>query len=419
MVTMAEGGKKLLEALKGTGVETEEDLATYMLDYLKLVGKVPYKGKESEQTDTDKHDGNPKAQGKGEAHEYTGGYRQPPKLSNFSGDPSAKGEVSFDHWRWEVDCHVHDALYSSDAIRQAIRKSLKGNAGGIAKRLGADASIKEILGKLDTVYGTVESGESLLAEFYAATQDKKEDVAAWSCRLEDLLEKAEEASQQSPRSPEEREMILRSRFWMGLQQQLKDSSRHKYDTIQNYDKLRVEIRQIEHEHRLRDNQGKDTKGSGQAQVKMSAAAAASSTDAAAAAEQDSFKRLEAMVQKLSHQVNNMQNDFKDLKQKQSGNEGKQDSTSQQTWGNKGPSEQKENTSKGRTSQGKGGGGQTQGSGKTHEPFTCYKCGGHGHMKRDCPSKSVPTCWDCKEVGHTKYNCPHSLNEEKPLSGGRQ
>lgn len=308
-----------------------------MLDFLKSAGKLPTLVKEdSEIPEKLVQESNTGESGHSEPEilavkntarddRQTGGnYRQPSKLSNFSGDPNNKGEVSFDQWRWEVECHIHDALHSADSIRQAMRKALKGNAGGIAKRLGADASIQEILGKLDTVYGTVECGESLLAEFYAASQDKKEDVAAWSCRLEDLLDKAEEASLQQSRTAHERESMLRSRFWMGLQQNLKDSSRHKYDTIQNYDKLRVEIRQIEHEYKVKDKQGKD-KGGSQAQVRMSAADAATGNEEAT--EQDSFRKLEAMVKKLTNQVGNMQNEFKNWKQKGNSNEGKVGTTS--------------------------------------------------------------------------------------------
>lgn len=176
--------------------------------------------------------------------------------------------------------------------------------------------------------------------------------------------------------------------------------------------MRVEVRLIEHEHRLRDKQAKDTKGSNQAQVKMSAAAAPSSEEAE---DENPIKKIEAMVNKLSHQVNNMQSELKTLKQREQGRDSKQDPSSQ---GNRGVQKHEGNSSKGGPDKKDG---ETRSQGKAREPFTCYKCGGQGHLKRDCPSKTVPTCWDCKEVGHTKYNCPHAqdLNGNKPLSGGRQ
>lgn len=410
---MADQGEKLAQALKGLGVEleTDEDLENYMLDFLKSTGKIPA-AKEKQNLDKGGEAKDPNLQGKAAASQDAGSNRQRPWLSNFSGDSAAKGEVSFDQWKWEVECLIHDALHSSDSIRQAVRKSLKGHAGGIAKRLGPDASTQQILKKLCTVYGTVESGESLLAEFYAATQDKKECVGAWSCRLEDLLDKAEEASQQSSQSPE-RERVLRSRFWMGLQQQLKDSSRHKFeDKTTSYDELRVEVRQIEHEHKLREKQNKDTRGNSQAQVRMSAAAATAPNEEVEDRD-PATNKLEALVNRLSQQFDHMQKEFDNFRERKETNQGPP------SQGNKGSSKQKDRNH-GDASQDKGN-GQSQNSGNSGEPFTCYNCGGVGHLKRDCPSKKVPTCWDCNERGHTKYNCPHSqnLNADKPLSGGRQ
>ena len=45
-------------------------------------------------------------------------------------------------------------------------------------RLAPVAGIPDILNKLDVVYGTVERGEALLGDFYAASQGKHEDVVA-------------------------------------------------------------------------------------------------------------------------------------------------------------------------------------------------------------------------------------------------
>ena len=45
------------------------------------------------------------------------------------------------------------------------------------KRLGPDASVRQILSKFEGVYGAVEAGEHTLAEFYSAKQKVGEDVS--------------------------------------------------------------------------------------------------------------------------------------------------------------------------------------------------------------------------------------------------
>jgi hypothetical protein len=44
--------------------------------------------------------------------------------------------------------------------------------------------------------------------------------------------------------------MLKSKFWSGLRQELKDVSGFKYETIGDFDKLRVELRKIEREHQV-------------------------------------------------------------------------------------------------------------------------------------------------------------------------
>ena len=100
-----------------------------------------------------------------------------PKVSCFSGDVS-KQDTSYDLWRYEVDCLIKEK-YSEEAIAQAIRRSLRGDAGKVAMRLGPEAKVDDILDKMESVFGSLERGEKVLEEFYSSTQRKDEDSMAW------------------------------------------------------------------------------------------------------------------------------------------------------------------------------------------------------------------------------------------------
>ena len=176
-----------------------------------------------------------------DASEYAHAYAYIPRISIFSG--SAKGATSFDIWRYEINClKTH---YSENVIRQAIRRSLRGEASKAIMCLGPNASVTEILHKMDSIYGIVERQEKLLGEFYSAKQNDDETVADWSCRLEELLGKVDRIS---PIDLAQKDDMLRNVFWHGLCRPLKDTSGHKFDSATSFDELRIAIRQIECSH---------------------------------------------------------------------------------------------------------------------------------------------------------------------------
>jgi hypothetical protein len=92
-----------------------------------------------------------------------------------------------------------------------------------------------------------------MAKFCSAKQEDTEDVTQWSCRLEDILGRVMEQGLISHYDSNE---MLRSEFWAGLRQDLKDTLGFKYEMVKDFDKLRVELRKIEREHKL---PAKDTK----------------------------------------------------------------------------------------------------------------------------------------------------------------
>ena len=179
------------------------------------------------------------------------GYK--PTISPFFGSTTAG--TTYDIWRYEVKCLIVQK-YTHDIIKEAIRRSLKGEAIHIVKRLGPEATIDDIVERMDSIYGSVEPKEALLGQFYTARQEDHEDVAAWGCRLEDILNKAK---QRGKVRDEDANDMLTSKFFEGLRPQLKDISRYKKDTIQDFDAFLKAVRIIEQEHNLRPVKQPSTK----------------------------------------------------------------------------------------------------------------------------------------------------------------
>lgn len=261
-----------------------EDLQDWMVTYLAAQGKLPVAKEEPEQTFGDMDEEHGDEEFKTKRPQSGTGYQQTPRLATFSGDGD-KSDASFDLWKFEVDCLIKAGVLSEAVICQAAH---------IVKRLGAEASIQRIMRKLEDVYGVVDAGETLLAEFYGAKQGKEEDVTSCGCRLEDLLDRATEQSQVKEKDTNE---MLRSRFWGGLHQRLKDASRHKFDIIKDFDQLRKEIRSIEREYTLAEETGEAQR---KAHLKM-CAVTGDETDTS------TVKKLEGIVYKLSNQVDAMHN----------------------------------------------------------------------------------------------------------------
>lgn len=164
-----------------------------------------------------------------------------PKVPIFSGQEQ-KGDVSFNVWRYEVRCLMKDISLPETVLLQAVRQSLKGTAREMLIPLGENATARDILRKLDGLYGNVESDEATLQKFYTEAQQDGESVTAYACRLETLLHASIDSGYIDGIA---KETMLRSKFWTSLNERLKTQTRHKYESIKSFDLLVREIRAIE------------------------------------------------------------------------------------------------------------------------------------------------------------------------------
>lgn len=113
------------------------------------------------------------------------------KISTFYG-VAGKGEVGFYTWKYEVKCLLKEKVYREKQILQGIRRSCKGEAANILRRLGTGVSAEEILKKFESTYGHIDSEEMVLKKFYACQQTQEESVTTYTAKLEELFAHAVE-----------------------------------------------------------------------------------------------------------------------------------------------------------------------------------------------------------------------------------
>ncbi len=385
--------KRLLATLATMGIQPEDGdpdaIRTWMLEYLDNSGGLPQPKEEVKEEDVDKGEGGDKEKGKETKTKLeqdmaamaavARSINTPLRLPTFSGEEGVKGETTFDLWKYEVECLLKEDQYSEDAIRQAIRKSVKGEAARIVKRQGTEATMHQLLDQLDAVYGIIGAGQSILAEFYAARQGTGETVASWSCRLENLLDKALQLEAVNPKDTEE---MLRSRFWLGLRSTLRNVSRHKYETVKDFNRLRREMRVIEQEN-LAD-QGEIEEKAQKVKTSKMATAKESQEELPSLKE---FRELKGLVQQLT-------NSFKDMQTQQKKQGGSQPAA--QAKANTG------STTQGSTQQEKVEGATGSQSGGSTGQQGCWNCGSVEHRKYQCPL--LPECFKCHRRGHVQKYC---------------
>ena len=164
-----------------------------------------------------------------------------PHLPSFSG--SGK-DCSFGRWKYDITCLDKDDKYSDSTVLEAVRKSLKTPAADVLRQLGIKPTLTQVLKKMESIYGSVLSGEAILERFYQEKQDKDESCAKWSMRLEDWVYQAVEKKVLPEQSIAG---TLKQRFWSGLRDPtIRNALRHRYMDL-DFEQVVSESRVIEEE----------------------------------------------------------------------------------------------------------------------------------------------------------------------------
>ena len=266
---------------------------------------------------------------------------QLPRVGSFSGEkPTPKGEIDFKTWKSDVTGNLQN--YPETSLRPGIRSSLRGNAKELLEGLPDGASVHQILEMLTKQYGTVESSDQLLGNFYQMSQNKGEEIANFAARLVGALNKIQK------RFPHlvpagDREGQLRERLFHGMHKPYRDALRYLYSNkdVGYYDFLE-EARKVQ-----------------ECDEKLGTAVKAKSAQAQAENDSDNIEALRSQVAEMVAVLKAAKVNGPPFQNQKDGKDNRN---------LKGPQTSAAGPFRGRD-----------------KPVQCFKCQGWGHYKRECPS----------------------------------
>ena len=130
-------------------------------------------------------------------------------------------------------------------LLQAIRTSFRDSVRTMIITLGENATVADILDKLDDFYGNASTSETLMQNFYSDCQKDDDTIVEYGSRIEQTFTRALRSSSMEQSL---RDVILRTTFWTGLSNQsLKNSTRHLFYSVKDFELLLREMRKVEQE----------------------------------------------------------------------------------------------------------------------------------------------------------------------------
>ena len=165
-----------------------------------------------------------------------------PKLHEFSGKPE-DGKVSWRRWERQIKGLI--GSYSDRAIKEAMNKALQGDAATVADSMDDDCTWQELLAALKAKFTVVSSLDVMMGNLYGIKQGSN-SVSQFAINIEKVLGSIR-ISHPTTFSSRESQRHLRNRFFHGLNDKLRNSLRHKYETDCSYEELLQYARMVKSE----------------------------------------------------------------------------------------------------------------------------------------------------------------------------
>ena len=277
-----------------------------------------------------------------------------PPLPTFSGTiPVPKGEGSYEQFMFQIRGFKNS--YPEEAMKNGIIGSVTDAARDYLDFIGFDKDLDIIIRALERRYGKGQTTDRIQQEFYQLSQERGETIQQFAGRIELKYKKLIELY--PGRYTEE---MLKERLFYGMTQHLRNSMRYLYkQPTTEYDELLQSAKEAESE--WMDNKLRVRSTTTGAQP--------DSVDDPGKREREELKeRLERLTESMK--VANLQTQKRDVK-KSSPRSPKSDSprsTMPSSPRSRGPAVTSAGPFQGR-----------------RRPLQCYKCGGWGHVQRECPT----------------------------------
>ena len=136
-------------------------------------------------------------------------------------------------------------MYSDRAIKEAMNKALQGDAAIVADSMEDDCTWQELLAALKAKFTVVSSLDVMIGNFYGIKQGNN-SLSQYAINLEKVLGSIR-VNHPTTFSVRESQKHLRNRFFHGLNERLRNSLRHKYETDCSYEELLQYARMVESE----------------------------------------------------------------------------------------------------------------------------------------------------------------------------
>ena len=270
-----------------------------------------------------------------------------PGIPGFPGTEREKDTVRFEQWYHAIlDAHRN---FSEPLVTAAITKSCVGEAADAMCCLPPEVILDDILETFKWLYGSVESSDTLMQEFYHIVQGKSEKVQTFVLHLESALKAIR---QQYPYAVTEEEghRHLKDHLFHGLKPNLHNGLCHLHDKPDSqYSQLVMASRKA----------GTETLGSGVSKGRAKSAIVGTNTDLAES-KASSEPSYEAITQQIVYLMSAVANQVMPELTKPSGHPGFK------------PNETNKYSSN-----------MLQRPKHDQKNMTCWGCGGTRHSWREC------------------------------------